>query len=135
MNGTRNSGKLIEVLWLITSDERSGMIFSAEFDARQINTTGKKASRTSLHKVNINHKIDKYINLIHTSLVRLVGYVTRMKVYGNIRKERNQKSSTAFITKIITRRKLDNLVTSRASGDQSDFKIVLGQMIHPPRID
>ena len=83
---TGNAGKSIEVFGLSTIYERSGMIFSEKYDAHQINMTGKKASGTSSHKVNINPDIGKSLTHIHKSLVRIGVSVTRMKLYDNIRK-------------------------------------------------
>ena len=85
-DGAVNAGKSIEVLWLSTIDERPGMILSAEYDAHQINKTGKKASGASFHKLNINPDLGKYLTLIHTSTLKLGGYGMRKKVYDNVRK-------------------------------------------------
>ena len=62
---------MYEVLCYRKSDDRSGMIFSIECDSHQINMTGKKASGTISHKVNLTPKLEKYITLLHKSLMKL----------------------------------------------------------------
>ena len=120
-DGAVNSGKSIEVLRLSTIYKRSGMIFSAKFDSRQMNTTGKKASGTSSHKVNLNLELCKSLTLLHTYLARLGGSVTRIKVYDNVRKDSHRKSSPYLTTGIRTRCNSDHLETSRTSDNHSDL--------------
>ena len=91
---------MVEVIWLITSEKGFGNISSPKCDSRQINTTGKKTSGTSSYEGNINPELVKYLTLNHTSLVILVGYVTRMKVYDSVRKEILRKSSPDITTSV-----------------------------------
>ena len=86
MDGDGNTGNLIEVLRLSTRDEKYGMIFSAKYAAHRINTSGKKDPVTILHKVNPNPELEKSLTLLHTYIVRLGGYGTRMKLYDNVGK-------------------------------------------------
>ena len=130
VDGAGNEDKYIEVLWLITIYERSGMILSEKCDAHQKNMNEKKASGTTSQKLSINH-----LTIIHTYLVRLRGSWTRMKLYEKVRKERLRKSSPVLTTSVRTRRSSDNIKISRASDNQSGLEIALRQMIYPTGID
>ena len=55
--------------------------------------TEKKTSRKTSHKVNLNPELGKYIAFIHKYLLRIVGYVTRIKVYGNGEREAPEELS------------------------------------------
>ena len=115
VDGAGNVGKLIEVLWFRTIEDRSGIILSAKFDSDHINMTRNKATGTSLYKINIRSELEKYLTLLHTYLVRLGGFGMRMKLCEFLRRERHQMSSPIFTTDVITIWESDHIEASRAS--------------------
>ena len=79
--------------------------------------------------MNLNPNIEKSLTLFHTSLLRLLGYGKKIKVYDNGIRETHWKDSPDILTGIRTRCNSDHLDTSIALANQSDLEIVLAWMI------
>ena len=135
VDGAGNAGKSVDVLNWNTKGERSTKIVTSKCDSHQVNTTGKRASGTSAHKVNLNPELGSSLTLLHTTLVRMCMSGKCMGVYDNVRKENHRTSSPALDSAVKTRWNSDHKETERASANQRDIATSLDQMLSKNGID
>jgi len=86
VDGASNAGKSVEILEIITQDERPQKIVVEKYDAHKVNTTADQSSGTSGHKYNVNKDCGESLTKLHASIVRTKRSGTRMAVLK--RKER-----------------------------------------------
>ena len=108
---------------------------SSKCDAHQINTTGKRASGTSSHKVNLNPELGRSLTLLHTTLNRVTNSATRMNIYNNVQSDHKRKDSPKLDTAVKTRWNSEHKEAVIASANQRDLSVALDRMISQKGID
>ena len=96
---------------------------------------GKRASGTSVHKVNLNPNCGTALTLLHNTLVRICRSGTRMEVVENVRKEGNRTKTIQIESAVKTRWNSDHEECRRANINQKDLKIAISRMISRNGID
>lgn len=103
VDGDATAGASIGELCWKSTDERSELVVADKCDAHQANTSGRRASGTSVHNVNYNPTMGVSLNKLHVTLGRVSNSGKRMGIYKNVGKERKRTKTLLLDSACVTR--------------------------------
>jgi len=125
----------IDALKFNVQGETPREMIAEKCDPHQANITGKKASGTSTHKVNLNPDLGESLKKLHTTLVRVTRSGTRKKVLDNVRQEKGRSKYPRLTSGVLTRWNSDHEESKNATANQSDFEVALDRMLCKGGVD
>eukprot|EP00956_Cyclotella_meneghiniana_P030727 scaffold78248_cov106-Cyclotella_meneghiniana.AAC.1 len=129
VDGDATAGASIGELSWKSSDERSEVVVADKCDAHQANTSGRRASGTSVHRTNRNPPMGESLKKLHLTLGRVSNSGKRMGIYKDVGKERKRTKTLILDSSCETRWSSHHDEVLRTNMNQADLATALDRLI------
>ena len=135
VDGASDAGASVQVMKVNMTGETPKEMQTDKCDSHQANTSGRRASGTSAHSLNLNPRLGTSLVKLHNTVGRIVRSGVRKGVVANVRKEKNREKWPELKTVVATRWNSEQMETETVSANQLDLKVAVVRMVSPDGVD
>ena len=131
VDGASDAGASVQVMKVNMAGETPREMQTDKCDSHQANTSGRRASGTSAHSLNLNPELGTSLVKLHNTVGRIIRSGVRKDVLNNVRNEKNRQKWPELKTVVATRWNSEQLETETVSANQLDLKVAVTRMVSP----